>query len=310
MIVDVHMHVWRYPEHFHMDVYLQNEPPRRRTWSDEKWKAALDNPIENYFPEMGEGGVDKAIIMGSTEKSLGIEVPNDYTAELVRKYPDKFVGTAAICAIEEGAVEEVERCVKELGLIGLSEVSGSYEGYALDDERCFPVWEKAQELGIPIWFHAGFATPRIGRMKFMGAEHVDEVAINFPNLKIIICHMGYYRYEDYIMLMQKHENVFADISWLTNKAGLDRRAVSRYLPVVDYAYYYHWLHPLLYYFSQTWGATDKLLFGTDWPEVSPRRTIELLNNINETLRERHLPEIPAQSIHNILHENWKKVIQL
>ncbi len=145
-------------------------------------------------------------------------------------------------------------------------------------------------------------------MSYANVLDVDDVAIKFPELKIVICHLGYYKYEDAVFLMQKHENVFADISWLVSIAGVERSTLPRYLPVVPFPYY-HLLHPLLYYFSQTFGPTDKLLWGTDWSASPPKDAINILTNINEISRKYNLPEIPEASIHNILHENWKKVFK-
>ena len=68
MIVDTHMHVWRYPEHFDKAAMLSNQPERRRGWSDQKFKAMWDNPVERYFEEFA-GIVDKAIIL--TLRSTG-----------------------------------------------------------------------------------------------------------------------------------------------------------------------------------------------------------------------------------------------
>ncbi|MFC2003571.1 amidohydrolase family protein [Chloroflexota bacterium] len=306
MIVDCHVHVQRYPEHIIKEVWTGWNPGAKK-WPEEKFKAVLDQPIERYIEEM-DGVVDKAIIVSARlGASMGIEVSNEYIAEVVKRYPDKFAGCACLNPSEEGAAEELERCVKDLGLVGLGELVPACQYFYPHDERCFPVWEKAQELGIPVIIHAGPTQPLISRLIFSDARYIDEVAVNFPKLKIVICHLGYYKYEDYIHLIQKNDNVFADISLLGYLSGLDRRSIRSFLPVVDFGYYYHFLHPLLFYFSQTFGPTDKLLFGSDYPAASPRRAIEILNGMNKMLREAHLPEIPEQSIHNILYENWKKV---
>ena len=59
--------------------------------------------------------------------------------------------------------------------------------------------------------------------------------------------------------------------------------------------------------SQTFGATDKLIFGTDWTATDQKNSIEALTNINDLTRQMNLPETPEQTTHNILHENWKKI---
>ena len=89
-------------------------------------------------------------------------------------------------------------------------------------------------------------------------------------------------------------------------AGFDRRVLLRYLPQVEYGYY-PLIHPLLYSFTQTFGLTDKLLWGTDFPAGSPPKCIEALTDINTWLDRHHLPRLPQESIQPMLHENWWKV---
>jgi len=308
MIVDCHMHTWRYPDHFNKKVMLSYQPPRRREWPEEKFKEMWENPIDRYLPLME--GVDKAIILGlRTWDTLGIDTPNDYLARIAKEHPGKLNWCCCVVPTEKNAAEEIERCVKELGAIGVGELSPAYAGYYPNDERCFPVYEIAQKLEIPIIMHAGPAQPRFTRLKYANPLYLDDVAIQFPDLKIVICHLGYYKYEDAIFLIQKHENVFGDISWLNSISGLERITLPKYLPTINYPFL-HYLYPLIYYFTQTFGGTDKLIWGSDWSASRPSEGINNLQNINELLIKHNLPVIPEKSIHNILHENWKKVFNL
>lgn len=309
MIIDCHMHSWKYPDHFNREAMLRNQPARRRGWTEDRFKQMWDSPIERYIAEM-DGVVDKAILMGlKSWDTFGVDIPNEYLADIVKKYPDKFAWCCCVNPTEEGALEEVRHCVEDLGAIGLGEIGPSYGGFLANDERCFPIYDKAQEWGIPLVIHCGPSQPRNLRMVYGDPLQVDDIAINFPELKIVICHLGYYKYEDAIFLIQKHENVFGDISWLASISGLERSTLSRYLPVVEFPYY-HLLYPLLYYFAQTFGPTDKLLWGTDWTASPPKQSIQILTNLNEVLRKYNLPEIPQMALDNILYENWKKVFKL
>lgn len=311
MLVDTHMHTWRYPDHVNKRVMLRSEPVERRHWTDEQFKPIWDGPIERYFEE-AEGLVDKSIMLSlRTGETFSVNTPNEYLADLKRKYPDKLEWCCAVNPLDPKAPGEVEKCVKEWGAIGVGEFSPAYQGFSFNDERCFPVYEKAIELGVPVVTHAGPAQPRDVRMSLANIFNVDDVAIKYPDLKIVICHMGYYKYEDTVHLLQKHDNVFADISWLVSLAGIERTTYPSYLPVVQFPYF-HLLLPLLYYFSQTFGSTDKLIWGSDWvPFSSPPKgrlnDVNIIPNLNEWLRKYNLPEIPEEKLRNILHENWKKV---
>ena len=83
MILDCHMHSWRYPQHFRRDVMLANQPARRRGWSEAQFTTMWDLPIEAYWREMEGSEVNKALLLGlKAGSSLGIELPNDYLVVL------------------------------------------------------------------------------------------------------------------------------------------------------------------------------------------------------------------------------------
>jgi predicted TIM-barrel fold metal-dependent hydrolase len=236
-----------------------------------------------------------------------VDVPNDYLAECVRRYPDKFRFCCGVDLQDEGAAQEVKRCVKELGAIGVGELTPTYAGYCANDEKFFQIYEAAQQLGVPVFIHVGFGFYRDSRMVCGDPIYIDDIAINFPKLKIVICHFGHYKFENTVFVMQKHEHVFAEISGLVDFAGLTSSERTR-RPVVLFPYY-QLVRPLLYYFSQSRGYdSNKLLWATDGL-CAPKESIKILNNVNEWTRKYGLPEIPEESIHNILHENWKRVFK-
>jgi predicted TIM-barrel fold metal-dependent hydrolase len=306
VIIDTHMHIWRYPDHFNKKAMLDNQPERRRSWSDEKFHAMWDNPVERYFEE-AKGVIDKAILMTlKSSETFGITVPNEYMADLKKQYPDKLEWACNMDPTKPEAIDELEHCVKDLGAIAVGEISPAYQGFYFNDERAYPFYEKAQKLGIPIVVHAGPAQPKNLRMKYADVLRIDDVAIDFPVLKLVICHMGYYKYDDAIHLVQKHDNVFMDCSWLTQLAGVDRNYTPRYLPVVMNPYF-NLFYPLMRYWSETWGSTDKLLWGSDWTGTHPKTSIDILLSLNNYLKQYGYPEVPQKVLDDIVYENWKKV---
>jgi len=302
------VHIMRYPDHFNRTAMLARQPARRKDWPDERWKKMWDNPVEMYFDVAD--GVDKAVITGfSFPQTLGIDTPNQFLYETKQRYPDKLEWCCTVDPLAPDAAEEVERCV-EMGAIGIGEMSTTYGGYYITDPRCCRVWATAERLGIPIQMHAGPAQGShmpSARLIYGDVRLVDEIAVAFPKLKIVICHLGYPQYEDAAYIVGTRENVFADISALTFVTGTDRAALPKFLPQVKWLYP-HFLYPILYFLSNTiTGSTDKLVWASDWSGTTPRDTLPQILNINEELRKHALPEIPDEIIHNILHENWKKV---
>ena len=214
----------------------------------------------------------------------------------------------ACCVVptDLGAADEVDRCVSGLGAVGVGELGPGYANYRADDSRCYPVYEVTRDHGVPIIIHAGPTQARAARLEYADLTAVDNIAIQFPTLKIILCHLGYYRYEEACHLVAKHPNVYADISWLCGLSGLDRSIIRRVSPVVEDPYF-HLLLPLLYYYSQTFGEPHKLLYGSDYPATSPKKSVEIMLSLNSLLERRNLPTLPQEAIHRILEDNWKEV---
>jgi predicted TIM-barrel fold metal-dependent hydrolase len=120
--------------------------------------------------------------------------------------------------------------------------------------------------------------------------------------------MGLGAYQDVVDMMEKNDNMFADISYLAHWASVEKRHIRRDLPATEFPYF-RWLRPILYASSSVLTA-DKLLFGSDWPMVNPRIGVEALRNITTMLKEYGLPLIPRATIENILGRNWRQVYRL
>ncbi len=308
MVFDCHAHSWRFPEHFRPEITFEGHVPYEQGRELEALKAAWDQPPEKYL-EGASGAVDRALLLGVRfGATVGLDVPNDYLAQTARSHPDRLSWGCCVMPTEPGAAAEVERCVRDLGAVAVGELGPSYAHYRADDPRCFPVYEVARDLEVPIFIHAGPTRRRTSRLANADLAAVDDVAIQFPTLKIVICHLGYYRYEETCYLVAKHPNVYADISWMCGIAGLEKPTVGVVTsPQVEYPVF-HLLYPLLYHFSQTFGEPDKLLFGSDYPATTSAGSASTVRDLNRLMDQYRLPRIPQAALDRILDENWKKVL--
>jgi len=298
-ILDTHVHAWRYPEDFNREVFMTNMPPGM---SEERAAETFNLPIEKHL-DMMAGAVDKALILGlRAGATLGIDVDNEYLAEQAKKYPGKVYWTCGVTLTDSGAAAEVERCVKELGAVALGELGPGYGHYRIDDPRCFPVYEVARSLDVPLVIHAGPSTPRRLHMKNTDILAVDEVAVNFPELRIAICHMGFPYFEETAFVITKNPNVYGEVSWLPGIAGLNPNSPN---PPTVLNPYFMLDYPILYYFSQTFGTRDKLIWGTD--VADPRDSLDSVRTINKRLEKQGLPTIPQDAIDRMINETWKQV---
>ena len=124
--------------------------------------------------------------------------PNDYVAETVATYPDVLMG---FCTVDprkgSAAVEELERSVAVLGLRGLK-LHPIHQGFFPDDPAFTPLFSQAEELGIRVLMHSGYAAAGAGAPDGGGFQlaysrpipHVDSLAARHPGLTVIMAHPG------------------------------------------------------------------------------------------------------------------------
>ena len=304
MILDCHLHSWRYPTHFPGDVYVQFTGMRNQGLSAEEIGQRADRSAERLLREMEEAGVDKGLALGlKSEDTLGIEVPNEFLAEEVKPHQDKLYWACCVVMTEEGAADEVKRCVEDLGAVALSEIGPGYAHFAIDDPRCFPVYEVARSLDVPVSIHAGPVSPMNSRLKYGDLNALDEVCVSFPELKVILCYMGEPHYEQASHLLAKHPNLYADVSMMPYGAGLSRLTGTRE-PAMQYPLL-HLDSPLLFYFSLPTRYTHKLMWASD--VQNPKESMEGFLGVNGRLKEAGLPTIPEDAIERMFHENWQRV---
>lgn len=234
MIVDVHVHPVFSGMPVHPGVERLSEAYYRR--------AAAAMSIEGFLAEMDRAGVERAVLLTVAWKGVAVRPRNEATAEIVARHRDRLLGFAAFDPNAGEAAVELDYAVRELGLCGAKIVAQNVE-MAYDDRRLYPVYAKAQELAVPVLFHTGPSF--LGtRSRYGDVLALDDVALDFPNMKIVIAHLAMHRFLDAHSLLVRHANVYADLSFWP-------------------------LHPL-YRDLVPWAlfertAADKLLLGSDFP---------------------------------------------
>ena len=140
---------------------------------------------ELRLKEMDEAGIDIQVLSHgapSTQKldaSIAVEMSqrvNDRLAAAIARHPTRFAGFAALpTANPEAAARELERCVKDLGFVGAM-ICGLTNGMFHDDERFWCIYERAEALGVPIYFHPSFPDADVSRVYY------DKYAKEFPQV--------------------------------------------------------------------------------------------------------------------------------
>ena len=209
-------------------------------------------PAEVYLDAMDEAGVDKVVILGKDYGFAGDKrddnLSDDDTAQFVRAHPDRFIGFTAVHPDRtiDVNLDKIARAVSQFGLRGikLNPASGFYP----NDERLYPVYGKAMALGLPVVIHMGIKPPSEGsRLKYCHPIYIDDIAVDFPELKIVIAHAAYPWVEDLVMAALYAPNVSVDISTLNQ---------------VEEAVGYPVLQPALKILAKSLGPGN-IVFGSD-----------------------------------------------
>ncbi|MHA7819613.1 MAG: amidohydrolase family protein [Erythrobacter sp.] len=246
-----------------MNPFTPQEVEKGQTGYDERFMKQVRMPeemrggltIERHLEIMDEAQIDHALLIavraGDLMRKGSFEVPYVQVADYVSAHPARFSGLAGVDPTRGMAqLRDLEIAVKEHGFVG----AHSYpHWFSLppDAAQWYPIYAKCCELDIPIMMQVGqnliyqkdVRLPSVARPILL-----DRIAIDFPELKLIGIHVGTPWADEMIAMAWKHENVFI---------GIDAYA-PKHLP------------KSLVRYMNSYGS-HKVLFGTDWPVIDPRR---------------------------------------
>ena len=173
----------------------------RRADGDHRPGMTLDGFVEM----LGKLGIERSVPFG---------VSNEETSELLRRYPGRFLGLARISIITfKGmtGVRELERLVRDEGFQALG-VSALVDCVPASDRRYYPLYTKAAELGIPVRIYSSMNYANDRPYDLGHPRHLDQVAMDFPELKIIGGLGGWPWVNEMVALVRRHPNLHVDTS--------------------------------------------------------------------------------------------------
>ncbi len=167
--------------------------------------------LESLLEVMDAHGIERCCISGLGK--LFRCVDNDGVKEVIKKYPKRFIGAVYI---RPGVDSHFD--IKKAHEEGFKMVKVTIPKKPYDDVSFFPLWETAQELKMPILFHTGVITMLLKAPEehisswFMHPMRIEPITNAFPDLKVIIAHLGVHWNEDAAELIRMRPNVYADIT--------------------------------------------------------------------------------------------------
>jgi predicted TIM-barrel fold metal-dependent hydrolase len=182
-------------------------------------------------------------------------VPNEEVAEAAAANPDVLIPFASIDpARGREGVEEARRLIAEHGVRGFK-FHPNIQGFFPNDRSAYPLYEVIAEAGLPALFHTGHSGIGSGlpggggiRLKYSQPIHVDDVAVDFPELKIVLAHPSFPWTDEAISIAMHKPHVYIDLSGWSPK----------YFP------------PQLVQYANTL-LSRQVLFGSDYPMIAPDR---------------------------------------
>ncbi|WP_232698296.1 amidohydrolase family protein [Brevibacillus daliensis] len=274
-----------------------------REVTDQVWSP------EKRIQDMDREGVDIQVLSpipvtfsywADTEPAMLMsKIQNDFIAETVQKYPDRFIGLGTVPLQDvDAAIREMDRCINELGLKGI-EIGSNVNGANLDDPRLIPFFEMCEKWRVPLFIHPWetMGRDRLPRHNFMYTIGMpSETALaaaslvnsglmeKFPNLQVCFAHGGG-SFPYILPRLDKGWEVWPHLRLTTHPPSY--YAKNFYFDSLVY-------DPLnIKYLIDRFGA-DKIVVGSDYPfllrEIPPGEVIDKTPDLSEKDRKLILGE--------------------
>jgi uncharacterized protein len=220
--------------------------------------------LDKMLAQMDTAGIAHAFLIACKVGQLGIpgswHLPDEWVAEAVAAHPGRFSGLAGIDPTQGmDGVRRLEHAITKLGFVGAHTYPHWFE-LPPNDRKYYPFYTKCCELGVPIQMQVGQSLVyyKVRPLRSVGRPIcLDDIACDFPELKIVGIHIGIPWHDEMIAMAWKHENIFI---------GSDAHS-PKYWP----ASFLHYL--------KTYGR-QKVMFGTDYPVLAFERTMKEINDLN------------------------------
>src|SRR3954454_3867272 len=164
-----------------------------------------------------------------------------------------------------------------------------YAGFHPNTPQLDYLWEYATRKNLPVLLHTGTTFIDKAPLRFTRPYLLDDVAIRFPDVKIIMAHLGHPYEGECVVVIRKHPNVYADCSAL------------HYRPFQLY-------HSLM--LVQEYGVWHKVLFGTDYPFTTVDATLDGLRSLNGMLEGTKLPRLDEAKIEAMIERDTLPLLGL
>ncbi|MEZ4739107.1 MAG: amidohydrolase family protein [Flavobacteriales bacterium] len=264
MIIDVHTHL----NNYHEDRV-----------------SSIGECLDKLEDSMAKSGIDQAMVLTSYK----VTPHRPSTASVIEAIRDRphlhAIAGISYLHYNHNDLREIGDYLRAGLVKGLKFYPG-YEPFYPNDSRLKVLYDMAVEFGVPVMFHSGDTYAPTGRVKYSHPLHLDDVAVDHPEMKIVICHVGNPWIKDCMEVVYKNKNVYADISGLVLGDFTDR--FEKYMKAQ--------LEEMILYA----GEPAYLLFGTDWPISSMSSYVKFMEQL----------DLPEEKKELIMWKNAAKLFKI
>jgi predicted TIM-barrel fold metal-dependent hydrolase len=220
---------------------------------------------DKLVKRMDDSGIDVTAInvVDDLDKGMSDEQIlqiNKDCSEAAKQHPRRLLALAGIDPRRKDAPDLIRQCIKDYGMKGLKWHPDF--GFYPNSKKAYKMLKVVNELDVPLLTHCG----PWRRVKYSHPMHLDDVALDFPDLKIIAAHIGDMFWRDWVAIAKHRPNLFGDLSmWqfiATGQPVLFRRYLREIIDLL---------------------GSNRLLFGTDGPAFEPQisntQWIELIKDL-------------------------------
>jgi hypothetical protein len=279
MVIDFHTHI--FPSYFRekRDAFFSQEPTFEALYRSATSRIANG---EELLQTMEEQGIQRSVVFGFPwEKKEHFRRHNDYIVESVQKHPDKLIGLCCFSPLSPHGPEEVKRCL-DAGLAGVGELAVYPSGFSEEIIRSLHgVMEICADRNVPVLFHTNEPVGHLypGKTPVQLSE-IYSLIKRYPSNKIVLAHWGGGLF--FYSLMKKEVRGVLKNVWFDT-------AASPFL-----------YDPQVYRLAGEVVGFDKILFGSDYPLIRPKRYFEEMESVG----------LSEESIRKICGENAARLLSI
>ena len=277
MIFDIHTHLMDFSRH--MDKKLKDDIVR----------CGIDLNMYDFTEaeyEKATSAADKAVVFGIRAKKTGWNVSNGFVYDFVAKHSNKYIYFASVDPLENDYMEQLAFEHKERRCKGVK-LGPIYQGLHPHDPAYYKIYGYCENHRLPIMTHMATTFSGGVPMEYARPVHMDKVACDFPELKIVMAHLGHPWIEECIAAVRHQSNLYADISAL---------------------YYRPWQFYQAMTLINEYGVANKIFFGSDFPATTTADSVTGLKEVNRIVENSSLPRVPDEVIENILYKDSLSVL--